>query len=133
MKESQRSALRDRLRAERDELAGTGPERLAPNRTDAAGGHDDDHQSLNEMHQAIASSRNRARAKRIEGITAALARLASDPEEYGVCEECDGDIPLRRLELMPWVTVCVPCQEGLEAGPPGSLKRATRKKLTDHV
>ena len=110
-----------------------GPERLAPNRTDIASSHDEDSQSLNEMHQAIASSRNRQRDERLSGIGKALARIAEDPEEFGVCEECDGDIPIGRMELMPWVTVCVPCQERLDAGPPGLLKRATRKKLTDHV
>ena len=133
MNPHQLEALRERMLAEREDLLGRGPEALAPNRTDASSGHDDDTQSLNEMHQAIASARNRQRAARLAGIATALSRITADPEEYGVCEQCDGDIPVRRLELMPWATVCVPCQESLDAGPPGLLKRATRKKLTDHV
>lgn len=126
-------ALKARLVAERDELIVDGPTKVAPNRKDAVSGHDEDHQALNEMHQAIASSRNRQRNARLDGIEGALRRIASDPWDYGVCEQCERDIPIRRLELMPWATVCVPCQEELDAGPPGDLKRATRKKLTNHV
>jgi DnaK suppressor protein len=126
------AAFRERLLAERDELLHTGSERLAPNRTDVSASKDDDSQPLNEMHQAIASARNRDRAVRLGRIAAALGRISEDPEEFGICGECDRDIPERRLALMPWVTVCVPCQEALEA-PPGGGGRKTRRKLTDHV
>ncbi|MET8307759.1 TraR/DksA family transcriptional regulator [Micromonospora sp. NPDC005173] len=30
---------------------------------------------------------------------------------YGSCESCGGDIPLARLEVLPWAWYCVPCQQ----------------------
>jgi DnaK suppressor protein len=45
-------------------------------------------------------------------IDAALDRLARD--EYGNCEDCDGEISLKRLEAIPWASRCVPCQERFE-------------------
>ncbi len=46
----------------RDELKAAGDLRLDPNRVDPVAKKDDDGQPLNEMHQAISSSRNRNRA-----------------------------------------------------------------------
>ncbi|TDJ05916.1 MAG: hypothetical protein E2O68_05780 [Deltaproteobacteria bacterium] len=34
--------------------------------------------------------------------------------EYGECEECDGPIAIRRLELNPTALRCVACQEKIE-------------------
>jgi len=93
---------------------------------------DEDAQALNEMNQAISSARNRDRVRRLEAIAAALQRLAQDPDEVGTCEDCESDIPGRRMELMPWVTLCVRCQEAREAEPGGG-GRPTRRKLTDFV
>jgi DnaK suppressor protein len=30
---------------------------------------------------------------------------------FGRCQGCGASIPVERLEIMPWVTHCVPCQE----------------------
>jgi RNA polymerase-binding transcription factor DksA len=45
-------------------------------------------------------------------IEAALARL--DRDEYGVCEECDGEIARKRLLAVPWALRCKSCQEQYE-------------------
>src|ERR1035438_7093031 len=34
---------------------------------------------------------------------------------YGRCAACDGEIPLKRLEAVPWSTYCVACHEKAEA------------------
>jgi len=34
---------------------------------------------------------------------------------FGRCMSCDGEIPRKRLEAMPWSTSCVACQERAEA------------------
>jgi RNA polymerase-binding transcription factor DksA len=31
---------------------------------------------------------------------------AQDPEEYGRCRDCDGEIPFERLDLVPWARDC---------------------------
>jgi DnaK suppressor protein len=33
---------------------------------------------------------------------------------YGQCEECDEPIDLKRLEVRPWVTLCIRCKEEQE-------------------
>ena len=38
-------------------------------------------------------------------IEAALARI--DNGEYGCCDECDEEIPAKRLENQPWATLCI--------------------------
>jgi RNA polymerase-binding transcription factor DksA len=41
-------------------------------------------------------------------IDAALHRI--DTGAYGVCQGCHGEIPIDRLEVLPMVGLCVPCQ-----------------------
>ena len=35
-------------------------------------------------------------------------------EEYGICEECEEEIPLGRLKAMPFTRLCVNCKSELE-------------------
>jgi DnaK suppressor protein len=44
-------------------------------------------------------------------IDEALERLYKRPEAFGVCESCGSDIPLERLDLVPWARLCHECQE----------------------
>jgi DnaK suppressor protein len=95
---------------------------------DTARKPDEDAAPLAEMNQVIASKRNLRRAQELEQIATALARLDDDPEDIGCCDDCGDDIPKRRLELMPWVRLCISCQETRErdAAPTG------RKHITDY-
>ena len=34
---------------------------------------------------------------------------------FGRCASCDDEIPIRRLEAVPWTSYCVACQEDAEA------------------
>lgn len=123
-----REQLRDRLVALREELIREGTMEIPPARSDSVAQPDEDEAPLTEMTQSIASNRNRERTERLEQIRDALALIADDPDEYGMCEACDEPIPRRRLELMPWVTLCVRCQEKRERdGQPGG-----RKNLLDY-
>jgi DnaK suppressor protein len=124
-----RSQLRDRLVALRDELVQIGSMDIPPARTDAVAQPDDDEAPLTEMTQSIASNRNRERAERLAAIREALHMIEDDPDAYGICDTCDEPIPRRRLDLMPWVSMCVRCQDKLERdGTPGR-----RKNLTDYL
>jgi DnaK suppressor protein len=124
------AATRDRieanLRARRAALVGEGDLEIAAE-MDTARKVDDDAAPLDEMAKVIASNRNRAHAEELEQIDAALARLVDEPEEFGVCEACDEPIALRRVELMPWVRLCLECQETNEADRPGG-----RRHITDY-
>jgi DnaK suppressor protein len=65
---------------------------------------------LHEQFVAITtSSRDR---RRLASIQSALERL--ERGEFGICEACEEQIPLKRLQAIPWAALCVPCQEQME-------------------
>jgi DnaK suppressor protein len=109
----ERLAAQRRLFALRDEVLGKTPARIEPNRTETAttGVADEDAQALSEMHQVLASKRNQGQADLLARIERALARLAADPELFGLCEDCEEEIPPARLEAVPYATLCATCQE----------------------
>ncbi|HZR08760.1 MAG TPA: TraR/DksA family transcriptional regulator [Myxococcales bacterium] len=129
MTPAKRAALKKRLEALRAEASGKKPVRIEPSRRDATdvGVADEDAQALTEMLQAIGSQRNKGQAELIGRIERALRKLADDPEEFGLCEECGDEIAPRRLELMPHATLCTECQ-----GSRDPKRGTTRKKLTDY-
>lgn len=87
---------------------------------------DEDAAPLTEMNQVIASKRNRARTQVLGQVIAALKRLEEAPEDFGACSECGEPIG-KRLEAMPYVELCVECQQERDGGP----KRGPRRHLTD--
>lgn len=89
---------------------------------------DEDAAPLAEMNQIIASKRNVTRTQQLEAILEALELIADDPDEYGNCEDCSQEIKRRRLELMPWSTLCISCAEKRERANP----RGRRRHLTDY-
>lgn len=44
------------------------------------------------------------------------ALKAIDNGGYGTCERCGRSINPERLEVNPWATFCITCQEALDAG-----------------
>ena len=42
-------------------------------------------------------------------INEALARM--EDGSYGTCQDCDEQIPERRLRALPWAKFCISCQE----------------------
>ena len=121
---------RELLLAARRALLDLGDVEVAPShKTTATEKVDDDATPLSEMHQVIASRRNQERTANLRAIDAALARLAADPDSYGLCMDCEEPIKPRRLRLMPWVTRCIQRQAGGESdvGRPGR-----RRHLTDY-
>jgi DnaK suppressor protein len=118
-------ATLERLRAE---LIEAGPARIEPNRTDAAsvGVADEDAQALSEMMQVLASQRNRGQGALLARIDRALRKLATAPDDFGLCESCEEEIAEKRLALMPYASLCSACQAASEPRRGGS-----RKNLTD--
>lgn len=112
------------------ELRAEGDVELVPESAgdDTARRVDEDAAPLAEMNQVIASKRNLERTRQLEGITEALELIADDPDDYGMCEDCSDPIKRRRLELMPWVTLCIRCAERHEQAD----ARGRRRHLTDY-
>jgi DnaK suppressor protein len=119
---------RQKLLDVKTEIVSGGDIEIEPGRTDpAAVGSDEDAQPLTEMSQAIASSRNRSRSDVLVRVVAALARIEADPDSYGLCTECDEPISEKRLQLMPYVELCVECQQAND----GPRKSGGRRHLRD--
>src|SRR4051794_1171207 len=119
---------RERLLAMKTEILAEGDIEIEPGRTDpTAVGSDEDGQPLTEMSQAIASSRNKTRAEVLTRVGAALARLDADPDMFGLCAECEEPIAGKRLDLMPYVELCVECQQAQD----GPRSKGPRKHLRD--
>lgn len=123
MTAEQRSVIGRRLIALREELLGRGPSRIEPNRRDeaATGVPDEDAQALSEMHQVLASQRNAGQAEALARIARASERLATDPDGFGLCDECEEEIPFARLEALPYATLCAECQA--KRDPPRHVRR----------
>lgn len=118
---------REKLLALRAKILGQGDVTLEPSRTDpTAVGGDEDEQALSEMNQIIASRRNRVRTGDLGRVQAALKRLDESPDEFGLCRECGEPIG-KRLELLPFVELCVECQQARD----GSTKGPGRRHLRD--
>jgi DnaK suppressor protein len=114
----------ERLKALRDEILSAGDEHVAEE-IDPARKVDEDAAPHDEMSRVIASNRNRARTVELREIEAALRRIAEDPEDFGLCETCSEPIPARRLELLPWVRLCIECQQARENDLPAGRKHTT--------
>jgi DnaK suppressor protein len=124
----QRLAYRKTLETLLAKVLEAGPARIEPNRRDAAttGVSDEDAQALSEMMQVLASKRNEGQAALARQIRHALAKLVDSPEDFGLCEVCEEEIAPKRLALVPYATLCVPCQAKRDP-----RLGASRKKLTD--
>jgi len=104
---------RKRLVELKAELLDAGPARIEPNRKDptTVGVADEDEQALSEMLQTLSSQRNRQRSELLGQIERALRKLTDTPDEFGLCEECEEEILAKRLESLPYATLCTECQD----------------------
>jgi DnaK suppressor protein len=129
MTAAQLAAARRALLALRAEALRAGPARIEPNRTDPAtvGVADEDAQALSEMLQTLSSERNRQQSAVLSAVAYALRKLDEHPDEFGLCEECEEEIPPRRLQAVPYARLCAECQA--KKDPP---RGGGRKSLTDH-
>jgi DnaK suppressor protein len=63
--------------------------------------------------QFVAISTTGRNRQKLALIQSALDRLSRG--EFGICGECEEEIPLKRLQAIPWATYCVHCQEQMES------------------
>lgn len=51
-------------------------------------------------------------ASLLRNVRVALARFADG--SYGTCLRCEEDIKTKRLEAVPWASLCIHCQEAVD-------------------
>ena len=63
-------------------------------------------------------------SKQLRDVRAALRRLRDGT--FGVCQECEEQIHLKRLVAIPWASLCIHCQEALDC------PEAVEASITSH-
>ena len=121
-----RERHRKRLLELKAEILAGGDIDIEPGRDATAVGNDEDAQPLTEMSQTIASSRNKSRTVVLRLCNAALARIEDEPDMFGLCVECEEPIAVKRLDLMPYVELCVECQHAKDGAPRAGGRRHLR-------
>ena len=104
---------REALHRKRHEILGTGgikPLQASMENNTRQGDMADQSSGNNEVH--ILLKLKQTDAKILQAIEEALARI--DKGTYGVCEECNEKIPVRRLEAFLAARLCIKCQSKLE-------------------
>jgi DnaK suppressor protein len=116
------AAVRSRLQAERERLRRdiyelTRGERSAQPVDPILDAGNLKSEQADDADMVFEAERNRAVADNAQAllaqVEAALQRL--DNGTYGKCVQCGKDINPRRLEALPWATLCIDCQAKNEA------------------
>lgn len=100
---SRRAELRRRLGGELEDLRNYKASDSTGDSADAA---------FDSGSEEIASQLAELEARELSQIERALARIKQGT--YGICEGCQGKIPVARLNALPYSTTCVQCQREME-------------------
>ena len=99
---------REILESKRDELSHAAPARTPATEPGARSGDWIDHSSQeSDLHVRLALKQTDS--KLLRAIEEAIHRI--DNGTYGICMDCENDVPLVRLDAVPWTRVCVECKE----------------------
>jgi DnaK suppressor protein len=77
--------------------------------------------ALDAAQDELTSQLAEVEARELTNIENALQRMRDG--EYGHCEACECEIPLARLQALPYATLCIQCQreaerQGIQSGVP---------------
>jgi DnaK suppressor protein len=68
--------------------------------------------ALDAAQDEISSQLAEVESRELANIDNALERMRGG--QYGLCETCDENIPLARLQALPYATLCIQCQREME-------------------
>ena len=91
-----------------DVRASNGRDGALPEALDAA------EASESDLQREVSVSLTEMTAEALRRVDEALARLASGV--YGLCVECNAEIPLKRLTALPFAARCRDCEQMREVG-----------------
>lgn len=83
-------------------------------------------QASSERDRELGLLLNDRERDKLHNIDEALLRITEG--DYGICEECDEEIPLGRLKVLPFTRHCVKCKSDLE-----KIQAQTRRIEEDRV
>ena len=102
MLEERRREVQDKLRSLRETLP-----------VEAGAVRDTEEQSVDDFVTEVDMALMQMKSETLNKIDEAIARLENDT--YGLCQECDREIPAARLEALPFAPLCRDCQEDTES------------------
>ncbi len=68
--------------------------------------------ALDAAHGEISSQLAEVESRELANVENALERMRAG--DYGKCELCENNIPLARLQALPYATTCIDCQREAE-------------------
>ena len=108
MRSSNVKKYKDLLEKKKDELMSAAPVRTPAAEPGSKSGDWID-QSSQESDLHVRLALKQTDSKLLRAIEEAIHRL--DHGTYGICMDCENEIPLVRLDAVPWTRVCVECKE----------------------
>src|SRR5438067_2296020 len=99
---------KDILEKKKDELMSAAPARTPTTEPGSKSGDWID-QSSQESDLHVRLALKQTDSKVLRAIEEAIHRL--DQGTYGICLDCEEEIPTVRLDVVPWTRVCVDCKE----------------------
>ncbi len=85
--------------------------------------------ALDSAQDEISSQLAEVESRELAYIENALERMRNG--EYGLCEACEVNIPLARLQALPYATLCIGCQREAEKNGEVGSNAADWSKLID--
>src|SRR3989449_3158131 len=108
MRASNVKKYRDILEKKKEEILASAPARTPATEPGSKSGDWID-QSSQESDRHVRLALKQTDSKLLRAIEEAIHRL--DNGTYGICMECENEIPNVRLDAVPWTRVCVECKE----------------------
>ena len=99
---------RKMLEEKRQELLSAGPARTPSGEPGSKSGDWID-QSSQESDRHVHLALKQTDTKLLRAIEDALHRV--EQGTYGICSDCEEEIPVARLDAVPWTRVCIDCKE----------------------
>ncbi len=108
MSPSDLNKYRQILGRKHEELAAAAPPRTPASEPGSKSGDWIDQSSQeSDLHVQLALKQTDSKLQR--AIEEAIHRI--DAGTYGICLDCENEIPAARLEAVPWTRLCVECKE----------------------
>ena len=82
--------------------------------------------AVDEDYGAVNSNLAELESRELAQIERALELLRQG--EYGICEMCGRQIPIERLKILPFATMCVRCQQRAESAASGETTSRHRRR-----
>ncbi len=115
MDQKKLKTFREKLTAKKEEIL----DAYSKNKTygmeaDGDGAQDVADKAANSYTKEFLFSLSNTEREFIQQVDEALLRL--DEKKFGRCSACGSEVNMKRLEAVPWASLCLPCQQKQEQG-----------------